>query len=187
MTRYAQMKDGEQTFEDMHPGIVYNVLVCRVTHDGGSPVTSGLRFWTSATTSFDSFRERCEKRVCLPTVAPRGSLYWVRNNNDVTWTSWPLKSPATPMFVQHFVMSIIKVNIKAPLLWWESTGDWWARKGPVTRKAFPLHDVIMALRYSVTMTSWFGNAFLIAGTFCGPLSLETRVLILKNTNYFLFY
>ena len=36
-----------------------------------------------------------------------------RHYNDVTWPSWHLNSPATPMFVQLFIQTYIKENIKA--------------------------------------------------------------------------
>ena len=54
---------------------------------------------------------------------------WLLNlhYSDVTWTSWYLKSTATPLFVEQFLQAYIKENIKAPrsLFCGESTGDRW--------------------------------------------------------------
>ena len=36
------------------------------------------------------------------------------HNSGVTWPSWWLSSPATPLFVQSFVRAYIKENTKAP-------------------------------------------------------------------------
>ena len=56
---------------------------------------------------------------------------------------WRLKSSASRLFTQPFVQ--IKENIKAPRHWplcGEVTGEF-SHKGPVTRKMFPIDDVII--------------------------------------------
>ena len=77
---------------------------------------------------------------------------------------WRLKSPASPLFTQPFMLVQIKESIKSPHHWplcGEFTGDQWIpctkasgveiwcffylhqHKRPVTRKMFPFDDVIM--------------------------------------------
>ena len=42
---------------------------------------------------------------------------WHGNNNDVTWASWRLKSPAAPPFVQYLVQAHIKGVTKTHYYW----------------------------------------------------------------------
>ena len=58
------------------------------------------------------------------------------------WARLRLKSPASWLFTQPFVQAQIKENIKAPRHWLLSTVNS-PHKGPVTRKMFPVDDVIM--------------------------------------------
>ena len=61
----------------------------------------------------------------------------------IIWARWRLKSPASRLFAQPFVQAQIKENIKVPCHWplWGVDSP---NKGPVTRKMFPLDDVIMS-------------------------------------------
>ena len=61
---------------------------------------------------------------------------------------WRVKSPASRLFTQPFILAQIKENIKAPRhwpLWGEFSGDLWIprTKRPVTGKMFPFDDVNM--------------------------------------------
>ena len=69
--------------------------------------------------------------LCIATImkTPYDDLFTV---NDITmtswWARWCLKSPASRLFTQLFVLTQIKENIKAPRhwpLWAEFTGDRW--------------------------------------------------------------
>ena len=69
------------------------------------------------------------------------------------WTSWHLKLTTTRRFIQLFVSTNIKENVKVRVtgpMWMESTGDRWIpvdspHNGLVTRKAFSWRDVIMGV------------------------------------------
>ena len=54
--------------------------------------------------------------------------YYILHYSDVTWASWHLKSPATWLFFQQFVLTNNKENIKSSHdrpLWGESTDYRW--------------------------------------------------------------
>ena len=53
---------------------------------------------------------------------------------------WRHKSPASRLFIQPFIQTQIKENIKASRHRWPVNSP---RKWPVTRKMFPFDDVIM--------------------------------------------
>ena len=65
------------------------------------------------------------------------------------WVRWRLETFSFRLFDQPFVQAQIKENINVPRhwsLWGESTYQWSVvspHEGPVTRKMFPLDDVIM--------------------------------------------
>ena len=68
------------------------------------------------------------KPVKIHNVTSTKQIFFFFNKtdySDITWTSWCLKSLATPKFVEPFVQAHIKENIKTlhhwPL-WGESTG-----------------------------------------------------------------
>ena len=68
------------------------------------------------------------------------------HNTDVTWTPLRLESPATRLFIQQLMCANDKDNIEAPQLLEESTNIALVdshHKGPVMRKSFSDHDVIM--------------------------------------------
>ena len=76
--------------------------------------------------------------------------------SDVTGTSWRLKSPATPLFVQPFVQAHIKGNIKAPRhwpLWAEST-----LTRPVTRPC------LMTSSWILLQFTWDKMQYNVPGT-----------------------
>ena len=66
------------------------------------------------------------------------------------WARYRLKSPASRLLTSPCVQARIKENIKAPRYWpfvrgihrWPVNSP---HKGPVTRKMFPFHDVIMVV------------------------------------------
>ena len=64
------------------------------------------------------------------------------HNNDVTWGTKCLKSPATQLFVVDLFRLIIKKTSKLHItyLYEKKPGFWWI---PVMWKVFPLHDVLM--------------------------------------------
>ena len=76
------------------------------------------------------------------------------------WAWWRPKSPASWWFAQPFVEAQIKENSKAPRhgpLRREFTGGRWiplAHKGPLTRKMFPIYDVIMNAAKMLTPPKW---------------------------------
>ena len=87
-------------------------------------------------------------------------MYWSRygtnfksctlNDNTETpkWARWHLKSPASPLFAQSFVQAADQRNHQssASLAFVRGIHRWpvdYPHKGPVTRKMFPLDDIIM--------------------------------------------
>ena len=74
--------------------------------------------------------------------------------SDVTWATWRLQSPVIRIVVQQRVQYDIKDNITDPRHWFflggnpPVTGEF-PHKGPVMRKAFPNHDVIMKHRTNI--------------------------------------
>ena len=65
--------------------------------------------------------------------------------NDITWVPWGLKSPATRLFVQQVIeLKLTRKKTSTPTI----TAPLWLldcpHKGPVIRKAFPCHDLVMA-------------------------------------------
>ena len=68
--------------------------------------------------------------------------------SGITWTSWPLKSLATWLFAQKFDQANIKENIAVLHYWSFVRGiHRWPvdspQKGPVMRKTFSCHDLVM--------------------------------------------
>ena len=79
---------------------------------------------------------------CIRQIAVSAAVVVSIHQSDVTWASWRLKSPATRLSVELFV---IKKNIKArfttlEIRWWQMGSP---HKGPITRKVFACDDVIM--------------------------------------------
>ena len=78
-------------------------------------------------------------------------IFLLQHYNDVIMTNMASKTPASRFFTQSFIQTQIKENIKAPRHWplcGKSPGPVNSpvnspHKGPVTRKMFSFHDVIM--------------------------------------------
>ena len=70
----------------------------------------------------------------------------VNHYNNVTCTSWRLKSPAKALFVQPFVHAHIKENIKALHHW----PKWWQSKGNPPVSGFPSQTVSNAEKVSIS-------------------------------------
>ena len=71
-----------------------------------------------------------------------GKVFRVTITMTSQWPRWRLKSPAYRLFTQRFV----QVQIKASLAFVRGIRRWPVNsqhKGPVTRKMFPFHGVIM--------------------------------------------
>ena len=94
----------------------------------------------------------------------------------VTWLSWRLKSSATHLLFQKLVQAISKRNIEVPHHWpfvGGPTGDdGFTPQGPVMRKAFSSHDVIMGsvtpIRCAQVQLTWYMGDFRAGG----PLSKQ---------------
>ena len=73
----------------------------------------------------------CQIKLLLPCTAPshnRNQYSLIPHYSDVIWARWRIKSPASPLFIQPFIRTHSKENIKAPGHWplcGEFTGDRW--------------------------------------------------------------
>ena len=85
--------------------------------------------------------------------------------SDATWTLWCLGSPVKPLLVKQLVHASNKENIKVFTLLALSEGLHWSyqwHNGPVMRKTFACHGVVMLTSISM-MTSSNGKIFRVTG------------------------
>ena len=106
---------------------------------------------------FETLRDFAPKRLTTMWIEVHYPIRFVQTDrerfssqyND-TWASWRLESPETPLFSQQFVqidnIGIIKLRTTGAM-WGESTSDRCTYKGPIMRKTFPCHDVIMVIHH----------------------------------------
>ena len=112
-----------------------------LTDKNNQPVTSWIfdMIWY-----FESHCYFPKKHPVRTSHIPLTSLYIITVMS--LWPRWCLKSLASRLLTQAFVLEQIQENFNAPrhwLLWGKSTGGRSPHKGPVTRKTFPFGDVIM--------------------------------------------
>ena len=79
-------------------------------------------------------------------------VIWYVHYNDVTWTSWRLKSPANPLFVQPFVQAHIKQKTKALRHCLNPPVDF-PYERPITRKMSPC-DILLNDAHVMSLQSF---------------------------------
>ena len=95
---------------------------------------------------FSGFQTNLTTDVFIPFDT---SNHNILHYSEVTWASWHVKSPATPLFVQSFVRLYFREDTKAQHFLPFVSGIQWLvdspHKGPVTWETFPCHDIITSM------------------------------------------
>ena len=93
-------------------------------------------------------------------------LSWTKHHNDVTWTSWRLKSRANAKFVQAHINFCVTCLVRGIHRWPVVTGGFPSRRGQWCR-GISIHDVIMERdngKNNENILCWYWSPFSETGS-----------------------